>query len=154
MTRVHHLTRTTRALAITTVTAIWLLGCGGGAPGPQEEPGPSATEHEQLAPKPADLQTLVGRWRRPDGGYVIQIRSIAEDGSVDASYFNPQPIKVSLAQASDWHGSAALFVEFDDVNYRGSTYELVHVPDRDLLVGTYFQAALGQTFEVVFQRIP
>ena len=61
---------------------------------------------------------------------------------------------MSLAQASDWRGAAALFVEFDDVNYRGSTYELVHQPDRDLLVGTYYQASMGQTFDVVFTRIP
>jgi len=153
MTRVHRLTHTTRALAITTVTAIWLLGCGG-APGTQEGPGPSATVAQDRASEPADLQALVGRWRRPDGGYILEIRSVAEDGSVNASYFNPKPIRVSLAQASDWRGAAALFVEFDDVNYRGSTYELVHQPDRDLLVGTYYQAALGQTFEVVFQRIP
>jgi hypothetical protein len=144
--------RPTRALAITTVTTIWLLGCGG-APGTQEQPGPSATAQQDRASDPADLQALVGRWQRPDGGYVLEIRSVAEDGTVQAAYFNPRPISVSLAQASEWRGAAGLFVEFDDVNYRGSTYELVHDPGRDLLVGTYYQAALGQTFQVVFTRI-
>ena len=153
MTGVHHLTRTTRALAITPVTAIWLLGCGG-APGTQEGPGPSATVAQDRASERADLQTLVGRWQRPDGGYVLEILSVADDGSVQAAYFNPKPINVSVAQASDWRGAAALFVEFDDVNYRGSTYELVHQPDRNLLVGTYYQAALEQVFEVLFVRVP
>lgn len=154
MTRVHDLARTTRALTSTAIAAICLLGCGGGTPDAQEETGPSVNAQEDATSMPADLQALAGRWQRTDGGYVLEIRSVADDGSVQAAYFNPKPINVSLAQASDWRGAAALFVEFDDVNYRGSTYELLHVPDRDLLIGTYFQAAMGQTFDVVFQRIP
>jgi hypothetical protein len=145
---------TARGIAITTLICLCLLGCGGGAPGTQEEPQPAASAREDAASKPADLQALVGRWQRTDGGYVLEVRSVADDGSVQAAYFNPKPINVSLAQASVWRGAAALFVEFDDVNYRGSTYELIHVQDRDLLVGTYHQAALNQTFEVVFTRTP
>jgi hypothetical protein len=144
---------TARSLATTPLVVLCLLGCGGDTPGKQEEPGPSVNAQEDATSKPADLQVLIGRWRRPDGGYVLEIRSVAGDGSVEASYFNPKPINVSLAQASDWRGATALFVEFDDVNYRGSTYELVHDAGRDVLVGTYYQAALGQTFEVVFTRI-
>jgi hypothetical protein len=151
--RVHHLNRTTRALASTAIAAICLLGCGGGTPGSRDEPRTPATAQGAVEAEPADLQALVGRWQRTDGGYVLEIRSVAGDGSLDAAYFNPNPINVSLAQASDWRGAAALVVEFDDVNYRGSTYELVHQPDRDLLVGTYYQAALEQIFEVVFVRI-
>ena len=147
-------TLTTKALTITAIAALWLTGCGGDALDSQEESVPPVAAQEGAASTPADLQSLVGRWRRPDGGYVLEVRSVAGDGSVDASYFNPKPIRVSLAQAADWRGAAALFVELDDVNYRGSTYELLHEPDRDLLVGTYYQAALGQTFDVVFQRIP
>ena len=142
------------ALTITLIPALGPLGCGAADTGSPEGSRPSTTAREDTASEPADLQTLVGRWRRPDGGYVIEIRSIAEDGSVDASYFNPKPINVSVAQASDWRGAAALFVEFDDVNYRGSTYELVHEPERDLLIGTYYQATLEQIFEVVFVRVP
>ena len=144
---------TARSLATTPLVFLCLLGCGGDTPGTQEEPGPSVNAQEDATSKPADLQALAGRWQRTDGGYVLEIRSVADDGSVQAAYFNPKPINVSLAQASDWRGAAALFVEFDDVNYRGSTYELVHQPDRDLLVGTYYQAALEQIFDVVFVRI-
>jgi hypothetical protein len=144
---------TALSLATAPLVALCLLGCGGGAPGSRDEPHTPATAQGAVEAEPADLQALVGRWQRTDGGYVLEIRSVAGDGSVDAAYFNPNPINVSLAQASDWRGAAALFVEFDDVNYRGSTYELLHDPTRDLLVGTYFQAAMGQTFDVVFARI-
>jgi hypothetical protein len=39
-----------------------------------------------------------------------------------------------------------------DVNYLGSTYTLEYNPESDQLFGQYFQAALQQTFEVVFSR--
>ncbi|MGA9534283.1 MAG: hypothetical protein WBR24_00105, partial [Desulfobacterales bacterium] len=46
------------------------------------------------------FQPLIGRWRRPDGGYVIEIRGIDADGKIDAGYFNPRPINVARADAS------------------------------------------------------
>jgi hypothetical protein len=39
------------------------------------------------------------------------------------------------------------------VNYPGSTYTLEHNPQSDQLFGQYFQAAMQQTFEVVFARV-
>jgi len=63
---------------------------------------------------------------------------------MDAGYFNPNPINVSLAEASH-RGDA-------DVGYPGSSYTLTYDPQRDLLSGTYFQAALNQTFDVIFVR--
>lgn len=101
-----------------------------------------------------ELQRLVGSWVRPDGGYVLEVRAVAPDGAVDAAYFNPRPIRVSLSRAAWFDGTAHLLVEFDDANYRGSTYQLDHLADRDVLHGTYFQAEMGQTFEVVFVRRP
>ena len=38
--------------------------------------------------------TLVGRWLRPDGNYVIQINTIKEAKKVEAQYFNPNPINI------------------------------------------------------------
>src|SRR6266850_2054637 len=34
-------------------------------------------------------QSLKGRWLRPDGGYVLEIRDINPDGMMDVAYFNP-----------------------------------------------------------------
>ena len=36
-----------------------------------------------------DFRKLIGRWLRPDGGHVIDIREIHADGKVDAGYYNP-----------------------------------------------------------------
>jgi len=99
-----------------------------------------------------DLEKIVGRWLRPDGGYIIEIRSIGANGRMDAGYFNPNPINVSLAEASHRGDAVRVFVELKDVGYPGSSYTLTYDPQRDLLSGTYFQAALNQTFDVIFVR--
>jgi len=99
-----------------------------------------------------DFQRLVGEWVRPDGGYVISIGRISPDGHVDMQYLNPRPINVSKAELTASGKSLKLFVELRDAGYPGSTYELVYKPGDDVLAGSYFQAALGQRFDVVFLR--
>jgi hypothetical protein len=103
---------------------------------------------------PAEVrQRLVGRWLRPDGGYVLSIKSIGEDGKVDAAYNNPQPIKVAKAQVTQEAGKTALFVELRDRNYPGNYYTLSYDPGQDQLVGIYQHLGLNQTFDVNFVRI-
>ena len=100
----------------------------------------------------ADFQKLKGKWLRPDGGYVLDIKSVAEGGKLDASYVNPRPIHVAKAEASQVDDAVKVFIELRDVNYPGSTYDLTYDPQSDSLQGIYYQAALQQRFEVVFVR--
>ncbi len=95
---------------------------------------------------------LVGRWLRPDGGYVLQVSGVAEDGTATVSYFNPRSIRVATAQARREGADIGLVVKFDDANYRGSTYTLAYDPTSDQLKGNYFQAAEGANFDVYFTR--
>ena len=97
-------------------------------------------------------QVLVGRWQRTDAGYVIEVRSVDRRGGVDAAYFNPNPIHVSQALASDAGGALDLFIELWDVGYPGATYKLRYSPEYDALVGLYHQPTAGQDFEVAFKR--
>ena len=97
-------------------------------------------------------ERLVGRWVRPDGGYVLEIRSAQADGRLDAAYLNPRSIKVSRAEWRREEGRLLVFVELRDVNYPGSTYNLRYVPDKDRLVGAYYQAVQKQTFDVEFAK--
>jgi hypothetical protein len=96
---------------------------------------------------------LKGRWLRPDGGYVLEVSNVDAAGKMEAGYFNPKPIHVAGAQASQDGPSTKVFVELRDVNYPGSTYNLVYDPASDQLKGIYFQAALQQSFEVLFERL-
>lgn len=101
---------------------------------------------------PESAQRLIGRWRRTDAGYVIDIRSVDRFGAVDAVYLNPNPIHVSQAQVSDTGGQLKLFVELVDVGYPGATYRLGYSPEHDVLAGLYHQPTAGQDFEVAFER--
>ena len=102
--------------------------------------------------KDVAFRDLVGSWRRVDGSYIIDIRRIDANGQMSAAYYNPKSIHVSRAAASLDDGTVSIFMELKDVGYPGSTYTLVYRPQHDILSGFYFQAAVNQTFEVVFVR--
>jgi hypothetical protein len=117
---------------------------------------PSATNQTVSAPQIAvpvpDFQTLVGQWVRIDTPYVIDIESTNQDGTLQAKYYNPRPINVSVARAREKNGTVEVFVELRDVNYPGSTYTLTYDRTRELLMGVYFQATMQQKYNVVFRR--
>ncbi len=96
---------------------------------------------------------LLGRWQRPDGGYVIGISSVDADGSLEAAYFNPRPINVSQASAAIEKGRIKIFIELRDVGYPGARYILFYTPQSDTLKGLYYQPSVEQTFEVIFVRM-
>jgi hypothetical protein len=109
--------------------------------------------HSRQSDTMAAFQKLQGRWQRNDGGYIIDIRNVEPGGKLTAGYFNPRPINVAKAEASQDNGTVKVFIELRDVNYPGSTYNLAYVPADDRLTGTYFQAALRETYEVYFTRL-
>ena len=74
-------------------------------------------------------------------------------GKIDAVYLNPRPINVGRAEATREGSILKIFVELRAPGYPGSTYTLSYDPKRDQLLGVYFQAAIGQRFEVVFVRM-
>ena len=113
-----------------------------------------ATNQPALAATPnAGFDKLKGKWVRPDGGYVVEIRSVEASGKMDATYSNPRPINVSKAEASQAGGVTKVFIELRDVNYPGSTYDLAYQAGSDQLTGIYYQAALQEKFQVVFERV-
>ena len=109
--------------------------------------------HKAAGNQQVDPAKLTGRWQRPDGGYLLELTGIGPEGLVNAAYFNPRPINVSSSGWRRKDGQLELFVKLRDVNYPGSTYRLVYQSEKDRLYGIYFQAALGQMFEVEFVRI-
>jgi hypothetical protein len=129
-----------------------LVGCGQ-ATSP-ETPAPEPAQAEP-APAPAvavDRNKIAGTWQRTDAPYQLVISGIAEDGTLTATYLNPNPIKVSKANWVDAKDVISVFVELRDVNYPGSNYTLTYFPDRDMLIGKYFQAVQGMTYDVAFSR--
>ena len=98
-------------------------------------------------------EAFMGRWIRPDGGYILELSKGREEGTLRAFYYNPRPINVARAEFTRNNETVAITVELRDVNYPGSKYNLRYNPRTDHLVGTYFQALHGETYRVEFMRI-
>ena len=99
------------------------------------------------------FERLVGLWQRPDGGYVVEIKSVDSEGKLDAAYYNPKTINVSESRASIEEGYVKIFIELRDTGYPGATYTLIHDEANDKLVGIYYQPSMNQSFEVFFTRM-
>jgi hypothetical protein len=99
-----------------------------------------------------DFSTLVGRWVRPDGGYVVAIKGVDAGGKLDATYANPRPLPFSRAEATRDGNGIAVFLELTAGGYDGSTYTLAYDPEKDVLRGVYYQAVAKQRFDIYFER--
>jgi len=106
----------------------------------------------QSQQKTVEYKNLIGRWVRPDGGYVLHFKAVNDDRSIDAAYFNPNPINVSKAQVSTEPDKINIFVELQDIGYPGSFYTLVYDPERDRLVGVYHHLVRKQNYDIYFVR--
>ena len=96
--------------------------------------------------------SVLGRWMRPDGGYVINIRSVDASGRLQADYANPNPLPFARAEATRDGKIIRLFFELRAGGYNGSTYTLTYDPASDSLQGVYYQAVAQQKFDVYFMR--
>ncbi len=101
-----------------------------------------------------EFEKLKGKWLRPDGGYVLEIKKLLPDNALEAAYFNPNPIHVGKAKLYKERGFVKVFVELQDVNYPGSTYTLIYDGQNDQLRGVYYQATQQQESPIAFERLP
>jgi uncharacterized protein (DUF2147 family) len=98
------------------------------------------------------IDVLKGTWVRPDGGYVILIKSAGQNGQLEAMYYNPNPLPFAKALASRKGATLSAFFELQAGGYAGSNYQLSYDAASDRLKGTYYQAVAKQKFEVYFAR--
>ncbi len=144
MTRIKTVTLITVAAAALTLTN---AACRRESPSVQAEP--SQARDSQLS---AEFEAVRGKWLRPDGGYVLELKALLADNQLTAGYFNPAPIHVGEAKIYRENGFLKVFVKMQDKNYPGSTYTLIYDKESDLLRGIYFQAVQGVEYEVEFTR--
>jgi uncharacterized protein (DUF2147 family) len=138
-------------IGVFTTMAFFILH--GKQTGVQSAASPAAKESVAQPEAKTGFESLKGRWQRPDGGYVVEIKEIDGQGKMIAAYFNPRPINVSRAEASLEGTVIKVFIELRDINYPGATYHLTYDSEKDQLRGVYFQPALQQSFDVVFVRM-
>ena len=94
----------------------------------------------------------MGKWLRSDGGYILELNNLKTDSTLEAAYFNPNPINISETQWKVQDGHLYFLVKFDDEGYPGSYYSLGYYEEEDRLYGFYFQAVQQQKYDVVFER--
>ncbi len=114
--------------------------------------GQGEPSRQTLKSTSQEAKVLAGRWVRTDAFYVIEVRPSEEGDALEVGYFNPRPINVERAEFADSVAGPVLTVVLQDVNYPGSTYILTYDRARDALIGSYFQAVQGTTFDVAFIR--
>ena len=146
------------ALAVVVTACLGFLCLKSRHPGASAATAPTAQVRAASQPAAAvaagsEFERLKGKWLRPDGGYVIEVRNIGDGGKMNASYFNPKSINVHKAEASRDGATTRVFVELRDANYPGSTYALAYDAKKDQLTGIYYHAGLRQSFDVVFRRM-
>ncbi len=124
-----------------------------------DEPAPDgprqiqADERSVETHTPEVLTRLVGRWWRLDGGYILDIKAVHDDGKIDATYLNPRPINVSKAEAITKGGHVIVVVTLQDRGYPGNMYTLTYDGETDRLEGVYHHRGLAQQFDVKFSRL-
>jgi hypothetical protein len=143
------------------LSSVLMLCLAGGCGRPERPAPPPAGNAQPDAPQPdapqpvaATFEKIKGKWLRPDGGYVLEIKRLLPDNALEAAYFNPGPIHVGKARLYKERGFTKVFVELQDVNYPGSTYTLIYDADGDLLRGVYYQATYQQEYPITFERMP
>ena len=97
----------------------------------------SSIDGVSIQVEPCGKKSAIGRWA-DDLGDEWKSTDIAFESTFTASFNEYLKMK--------------LFVELNDVNYKGSTYDLTYDHQNDRLTGIYHQAASGQSFEVFFVR--
>jgi len=140
---------------LSTTLALGILSACGKKKDTSAPPPAAATASQKPAPAAVPIpafEKLNGKWLRPDGGYILELRNASAQGKLEAAYFNPRPIHVARAEWRQKDGKLQLFVELRDVNYPGSTYTLDYSAADDRMTGNYFQALQGQNFDVEFIR--
>ncbi len=154
--------RCLQAFGAASVLVLLLAGCGADSAPSQSDSSAESRSNTITPPAPAsapaavikpEFLKLVGKWLRPDGGYVLELKAVTADGVFQAGYFNPNPINVSKARALQDGTTTKVFVELRDVNYPGCTYSLTYDTKTDQLYGQYFQASMQETYDITFERL-
>jgi preprotein translocase subunit SecG len=122
------------------------------APRRQSAHAAPATASQGLLPD-TERRKLIGRWRRTDANYVLEINRVTPDGQIDAAYLNPKPIHVSKAIATSESGKVKIMIELRDRLYPGSYYTLTYDSGDDRLSGVYHHLGVNQEYDVVFVRV-
>ena len=97
-------------------------------------------------------EKLTGKWIRDDGDYTLDIESVNENGTLNASYFNPKPIELGRTEWMMYKNKLHVLVELKGP-YVLSKCQLVYDAESKKLNGTFFQAVEQETYPIFFNKV-
>ncbi len=121
--------------------------------GSSRESSHSGVKSYEAETGPLSLDRIVGRWTRSDTPARFEIRGVAPNGVLDASYSNPNSIHIETAAAKQERTYLRVYLKLQDPSEPGSTYRLNYDPNLDIMRGDYYDAVARQMNDVVFTRV-
>jgi hypothetical protein len=103
-------------------------------------------------PKKQDKNLLKGIWQRTDASGELTISEIMDNGFLTATYGNPKGINIEKAVWLNTSDVLRIYILFREDLYPGSSFSLNYLPEKDQLLGTYFDALTNESYTVSFKR--
>ena len=100
-----------------------------------------------------DKYLLVGEWSKTGTPYLIKITGVFDIGKLEVGYYGAQKIEIEKANWAKTGTLLSVYIELQDPEYPGSNFKLNYIPERDVLVGRYYDAMEGMEYPVEFIRI-
>ncbi|MGG7034840.1 MAG: hypothetical protein ACI7YS_06545 [Flavobacterium sp.] len=100
-----------------------------------------------------DKNLLIGEWSQTETRNLIKITETLEIGKLELEVYNPTKIEIEKANWSKTGNLLSVYIELQNENLTRSNYKLNYIPQRDVLVGEYFQATDSTRYSVEFIRI-
>lgn len=97
-------------------------------------------------------EKLTGKWLRSDGVYTLEIKSVNENGMLDVTYFNPNPVELGRTEWIIQKNVLHVLIELQGP-YGKSNYQLVYDEKKKTLYGTFYQAVAQETYKVDFNKV-
>jgi hypothetical protein len=104
-------------------------------------------------PKNKGKNLLKGVWGRADGPGEINISEVLDNGVLKATFYNPKLINMEKAVWTNSSDVLRIYILLRDDSNPGSGFSLNYSPEKDLLVGAYFDALTNESYPVTFKRV-
>jgi hypothetical protein len=100
-----------------------------------------------------DENLIKGVWGRTDAVGEINISEILDNGLLKTTFYNPKMINIEKAIWTNSSDVLRIYILFREDKYPGSSFSLNYLPEKDLLLGVYFDALTNESYSVAFKRV-
>jgi hypothetical protein len=104
-------------------------------------------------PDQQDEDLIKGVWGRSDAADEINISEILNNGLLKATFYNPKMINIEKAVWTNSSDVLRIYILLREDKYPGSSFSLNYLPEKDLLLGVYFDALTNESHAVTFNRV-